>query len=191
MKCNNTAGFLTELCLYLIRHSAVSMPHHPTELAQKDNINWNKRQDKEQRRKAEEVISRWRSCPGRKAIFHSFSQGLPFLFFTQLFVSAPAAAFPRCVSKCGRGSVFVCAPRVFTRAVVAVLSSPPRVLGNGPCYFILGQCQLMSGSKDQPGQLAPSRSPGRRPQWERGRERAASGRRAFPALYQPPHEELW
>lgn len=86
--------------------------------------------------------------------------------------------------------MFVCARCVFTRVMVAVLSSPLRVLGNGPCYFILGQCQLMSGSKDHTGQLAPSRSPGRRPQWERERERAASGRRAFPALYQPPQEEL-
>lgn len=86
--------------------------------------------------------------------------------------------------------MFVCARRVFTRVMVAVLSSPLRVLGNGPCYFILGQCQLMSGSKDHTGQPSPSRSPGRRPQWERERERAASGRRAFPALYQPLQEEL-
>lgn len=48
--------------------------------------------------------------------------------------------------------MFVCARRVFTRVMVAVLSSPLRVLGNGPCYFILGQCQLVSGSKDHTGQ---------------------------------------
>lgn len=86
--------------------------------------------------------------------------------------------------------MFVCACSMFTRVMVAVLSSPPRILGNGPCYFILGQCQLMSGRKDHTGQLAQSRSPGRRPQWERESKQAASGRSAFPALYQPPHKEL-
>lgn len=92
------------------------------------------------------------------------SSFLKFLFFTLVVfpLHAPSlAVFNRCVSERGRQSVW----RLFTRVMVAVLSSPWRILGNCSCYFILGQCQLMTGSKDHTGQLAQSHNPGERPQW--------------------------
>lgn len=93
------------------------------------------------------------SLPSRKAIFRFLAGPVGCVFHSCCFpLLVSVAACPRCVSKWGRGSVFVCARRVFTRVMVAVLSSPLRVLGNGPCYFILGQCQLVSGSKDHTGQ---------------------------------------
>lgn len=46
MKYDNASGFLSELRLYSIRHSADSVPHHPTEIAQKYNIRPKKQKNK-------------------------------------------------------------------------------------------------------------------------------------------------
>lgn len=47
MKYANATGFLSELRLYSIRHAAVSVPHHPTEKAQKyNNIHSKKQKNK-------------------------------------------------------------------------------------------------------------------------------------------------
>ncbi|KAL8182178.1 UNVERIFIED_CONTAM: hypothetical protein K2H54_046621 [Gekko kuhli] len=68
--------------------------------------------------------------------------------------------------------VCVYVSRLFTKVMVALLSSPSRIPGNGLCYFILGQCRLMTGSKADTGQLAQPYNPVVRPQWERKSERA-------------------
>lgn len=68
------------------------------------------------------------------------------------------------------GQFNVYASRLFTKVMVVLLSSPSRIPGNGLCYFILGQCRLMTGSKAETGQLAQTHSPVVRPQWERERE---------------------
>lgn len=59
----------------------------------------------------------------------------------------------------------------------------PRIPGNGLCYFILGQCRLMTGSKADTGQLAQPFNPKRglngkeRGEGEGGKERGGGGER--------------
>lgn len=191
MKYNNAAGFLSEPRLHSIRHSAVSVPHHPTEIAQKYNIH-----PKKQKSKCKEEKQKWNLVVAPAAAEKPLSSvpwGVCRSCFALTLFSFPLASclhFLGVFLKEGEGAC-LCVCSMFTRVMVAVLSSPPRILGTGPCYFILGQCQLMSGKKDHTGQLAPSHSPGRRPQWERESRQAVSGRSAFPALYQPLHKELW
>lgn len=114
MKCSNPAGFVTQLWLYSVRHSAASVPHHPTELAEKSNIHQKSRAEQRAKKKKQKCNLARAPYPAERQ-FSAFSQGLPVVFFTLAVFLHPVwvAACPRCVSKWSRGSVFVCAPCVY------------------------------------------------------------------------------
>ena len=144
MKYNNAAGFLSEPRLHSIRHSAVSVPHHPTEIAQKYNIH-----PKKQKSKCKEEKQKWNLVVAPAVAEKPLSSvpwGVCRSCFALTLFSFPLASclhFLGVFLKEGEGTC-LCVCSMFTRVMVAVLSSPPRILGTGPCYFILGQCQLMS-----------------------------------------------
>lgn len=65
------------------------------------------------------------------------------------------ALLHKCTPKC---ELSVSVSRLFTK-VMLDFRAAPRIPGNGLCYFILGQCRLMTGSKADRGQLAQPFNP--------------------------------
>lgn len=87
MKYNNPLGFLTQPWLYSVRRSAVSVPHHPTELAEKYNIHQKIKARARSQEEKQKCNLAGAPYPAERQ-FSAFSQGLRVeLFSAAVFLS--------------------------------------------------------------------------------------------------------